>query len=425
MIRETKDSGVEWIGQIPTDWETVRTKTLFTNHKQIAGKDSPNYERLALTLNGVVKRSKDDSTGLQPEAFDGYQVLKPDELVFKLIDLENLQTSRVGLSSYEGIVSPAYIILVPDKEKVIPEYAEMYFLSMWYRAIFNHMGDDGVRSSLNANDLLNVPFILPSLREQTSISKFLKNKCNDIDKVIVDTQRSIDEYKKLEQSIITETVINGIKNNNKEIKYSGFEYIGDIPKYWRIAKVKTAFERKNKKAEQEDPIILSLARSGVRVRDISNNEGQLAESYYNYNPVEPGDLLLNPMDLVSGANCSISNVSGVISPAYINLKAKDGFNPRYYDYYFKIQYWSMSFFAHGRGVSFDNRWTLSVSDLFNYPIIVPPKEEQDEIAAYLDQKCGVIESIIEKKNAFIQNMNDYKKSIIYEYVTGKKEVPEL
>ena len=93
-----------------------------------------------------------------------------------------------------------------------------------------------------------------------------------------------------------------------------------------------------------------MARTGVRERDISNNEGQIAESYYNYNPVDVDDLLINPMDLYSGANCSISKISGVISPAYVNLRYREGYNPQYYDYYFKLQYWLMAFFAHGKGV---------------------------------------------------------------------------
>ena len=167
-----------------------------------------------------------------------------------------------------------------------------------------------------------------------------------------------------------------------EMKNSGVEWIGEIPDEWEVSKVKHSFIRKNEKAMQENPTILSLARSGVKERDISNNEGQLAESYYNYNPVEIDDLLINPMDLYSGANCSISKVKGVISPAYINLKAKKGISPVFYDYYFKVQYWLMAFFAHGNGVSFENRWTLNNETLQNYPIVAPSFEPQQRITSY-------------------------------------------
>ena len=112
-MRTMKDSGIEWIGEIPEDWEIIKTKHCYTTQKNVVGDKSDEYERLALTLQGVIKRPKDDSTGLQPEAFNGYQILKENELVFKLIDLENVSTSRVGYSPYNGIVSPAYIVLTP------------------------------------------------------------------------------------------------------------------------------------------------------------------------------------------------------------------------------------------------------------------------------------------------------------------------
>ena len=203
----------------------------------------------------------------------------------------------------------------------------------------------------------------------------------------------------------------------REFKHSGFEWIGEIPTNWRVGKVKHAFIRKNTKAMQEDPVILSLARSGVRVRDISTNEGQIAESYFNYNPVEPGDFLLNPMDLYSGANCSMSQVSGVISPAYINLRAKEGFVAEYYDFYFKTQYWAMALFAHGKGVSFDNRWTLNADTLFNYAIPIPPVEEQKRIASYLSRKSAAIDSVINQTSSSIAEYKKMRQAVISQAVT--------
>ena len=202
----------------------------------------------------------------------------------------------------------------------------------------------------------------------------------------------------------------------REMKNSGFSWLGEIPKNWSMQRVKHGFTRKNEKAMKENPVILSLARTGVKVRDVSNNEGQIAESYFNYNPVDPGDLLLNPMDLYSGANCSVSNVSGVISPAYINLKSKDGINPFFYDYYFKVQHWMMAFFSYGKGVSFDNRWTLNAETLMNYPIVALPYDEQCKIADYLDKKCSKIDAIIEKQQTVIEKLKAYKLSKINELI---------
>jgi len=201
------------------------------------------------------------------------------------------------------------------------------------------------------------------------------------------------------------------------MKNSGVEWIGEIPAEWKIVKVKQAFYRKNEKAQQENPIVLSLARSGVKVRDISANEGQIAESYYNYNPVSIGDLLLNPMDLYSGANCSISKVEGVISPAYANLRSKEGYFSNFYDYYFKVQYWMMVLFAHGKGVSFDNRWTLTNETLMNFPVVAPSLDEQHRIADFLDEKCAKIDAVIEKQKQVVEKLKEYKLSVITEAVT--------
>ena len=210
--------------------------------------------------------------------------------------------------------------------------------------------------------------------------------------------------------------------NRTNLVKSDIPWIGDIPEGWSICRVKNLFVRKNEKAHQENPTVLSLARAGVKIRDISINEGQMAESYYDYNPVEPFDLLLNPMDLQSGANCSMSLVTGVISPAYVNLRAKEEACPRFYDYYFKTQYWSMAFFAHGKGISFDNRWTLGTDTLFRYNVPFPSLPEQQKIADLLDDKCSKIDEIIASQEKIIEKLKEYKKSIIYEYVTGKREV---
>lgn len=203
----------------------------------------------------------------------------------------------------------------------------------------------------------------------------------------------------------------------RKMKDSGIDWIGQIPQDWNVGKTKDIFIRVNEKARKEKPVVLSLARSGVKIRDISTGEGQLAESYNNYNPVKINDLLLNPMDLYSGANCSVSKVEGVISPAYINLRTKGDNNSSYYDYYFKTQYWAMALFAHGKGVSFDNRWTLGLEAAMNYFVPIPNEEEQIKIANFLDEKVTEIDKVIEKTKETIEEYKKYKQSIINEMVT--------
>lgn len=203
----------------------------------------------------------------------------------------------------------------------------------------------------------------------------------------------------------------------KTMKNSGIPWIKEIPLDWEICRVSDAFFRKNRKAYQLEPTILTLARSGIKIRDISSNEGQIAESYYEYNPVSKNDLLLNPMDLQSGDNCSISKIEGVISPAYINLRHKTNISPDFYNYLFKVYYWTKALFTYGKGVSFDNRWTLNYETLSHLKIVRPKYEEQLKIANYLDKKCGEIDGLISDIEKEIEILSQYKKSIITETVT--------
>lgn len=193
---------------------------------------------------------------------------------------------------------------------------------------------------------------------------------------------------------------------------SGIKWIGSLPNTWGTTTVNKIFYRRKEVNDVENPTVLSLARDGVKIRDISTNEGQLAESYDNYHKVYKDDLMINPMDLISGANCSLSEVEGVISPAYINLAKKENIFPKYYDYFFKYQYWVNAMFIHGKGVSFNNRWTMNWETMSSYKLPFPKFEEQKKIANYLDYQCKKIDEIIVSNNRQIQLLNEYKKSII-------------
>ena len=172
-----KNSGIEWIGEIPDNWQLIRLKDKWYNTKEIAGENSANFERLALTLNGVIQRPKDDSDGLQPKEFNGYQILRENDFVFKMIDLQNVSTSRVGFSPYTGLVSPAYIRFSPKSNNQYCKFTYYFLMSMYYNCVFNSLGGDGVRSALNAADMgiLLIPYpdettqkkIVAEIEEQT------------------------------------------------------------------------------------------------------------------------------------------------------------------------------------------------------------------------------------------------------------------
>lgn len=193
---------------------------------------------------------------------------------------------------------------------------------------------------------------------------------------------------------------------------SGIKWIGSLPNTWSITTVNKIFYRRKEVNDVENPTVLSLARDGVKIRDISTNEGQLAESYDNYHKVYKDDLMINPMDLISGANCSMSEIEGVISPAYINLASKANIYPKYYDYFFKYQYWIKAMFAHGKGVSFNNRWTINWETMASYKLPYPKLSEQREISKFLDKKCLIIDKTINNNNKEIELLEEYKVSII-------------
>lgn len=203
---------------------------------------------------------------------------------------------------------------------------------------------------------------------------------------------------------------------SRELIDSGVKWIGKIPTSWKIRKINKIFFRRKEINTDDNPVILSLARDGIKIRDITSNEGQLAQSYDNYHKVYKNDLLLNPMDLISGANCNLSYIEGVISPAYMNLAAKIECCPKYYDYFFKNQYWIKAMFIHGKGVSFDNRWTLNYETLMNYKVPFPPKEEQIKIANYIDKKISKIDQTIEDNKKEIELLEEYKKNFIAEII---------
>lgn len=420
-MRQMKDSGIEWIGDVPVEWVVGRTKNYYSNHKIVAGEQADNYERLALTLSGVIKRSKEDSVGLQPDAFNGYQVLKINELVFKLIDLENVSTSRVGLSPYTGIVSPAYIVLegLGDTDM---KYGEYFFLSMWQREVFNRMGDDGVRSSLNADDLLNIPYLFPSQDEQRKIALYLDSQCAHIDNIIEKTKESIEEYKKLKQAIITQAVTKGVRGD-RAMKDSGIKWIGEIPEEWSVSLLKYSVRWKSKKGES-DAIVLSLYRDyGVIPKDSrDDNHNVTSLDTGSYKVVDVGDFVINKMKAWQGS-MAVSGYHGIVSPAYHVCEITNNkIYKRYFHHLMRNKSYTPEYLRLSTGMRI-GQWDLGFDDFKNIPFILPEYDEQIEIADYIDEKSIAIDHLIEKKESFIEQLNLYKKTMIYEYVTGKKEVP--
>lgn len=416
-MRAMKDSGIGWVHEIPIGWDIIRGKYVFSNDKEVVGAKVEEYERLALTMKGVVKRSKDDTEGLQPDKFNTYQILKTGELVFKLIDLQNISTSRVGLSPYTGIVSPAYIIL-KGKERVLPKYAEKYYLMMWMNQVFNALGDSGVRSSLNAGELLELSLPVPPMDEQKRIADFLDRECGKIDSIAADIDKQIEILEQYKRSVIQHAVTTGLRSD-VELYRCNIEYVGEIPCHWEVKRGKFIFEYVQKAVCVDDGVITCFRDGEVTLRANRREDGfTVSEKEIGYQGIDIGDLIVHGMDGFAGA-IGISDSRGKASPVLNNLLTFQ--NKRYYMYYLRNMAYKGVFLALSTGIrvrTCDTNW----GKLREIYYAIPPIKEQKAIADYLDKKCAEIDSVIADMKKQLDVLDNYKKSLIYEYVTGKKEV---
>lgn len=234
---EYKDSQVAWLGSVPTHWKVDQTKRHFLRRKEVnVGMACSN--RLALTMNGVIPRSLDDLDGLQSSDFEGYQIFDAGDLAFKLIDLQNIKTSRVGLVGERGIMSPAYIRLKPQGT-ANTRFSYWYFMALYWTQVFNSLGG-GVRQTLAPEELLTVPFPVPSLLEQEAIAAFLDRETTKIDALIAEQEKLITLLAEKRQATISHAVTRGL-NPDAPMKDTGVEWLGQVPAHWEVWKVRHAF----------------------------------------------------------------------------------------------------------------------------------------------------------------------------------------
>lgn len=410
-MREMKDSGVDWIGEIPHDWEIVQTKRVFRSIKRVVGNQVGEYDRLALTLNGVIKRSKEDNEGLQPEKFEGYQILKENELVFKLIDLENVKTSRVGLSSYTGLVSPAYIVLTNESKD--NRFYYYWFMFMYYNEVFNHLGGDGVRSALNAKDLTAIPVPFINECKQHRIADYLDEKCSKIDAIIKKQQTVIEKLKAYKLSNINELIVEvegqsihlgyiaNMKNglnfnvapNGKPLKFLG---VGDFKDYFVL--------------DREDMF-----------SDILIDE-EIDEDYM----LKDGDIVFvrsnGCKDLV-GRAVMVENIDFPLSYSGFCIRFRnirtDILNDRYLLYFFRSPYFREQLKKYSQGSNINNINQVLLSQI---SITVPSIEIQKRAIDDVERLSYNLDKTILGKQTLIDMLIAYKKSLIYEVVTGKKEI---
>ena len=414
-MREMKDSGISWVGEIPKEWSVWRNKYIFKMTKDIV-LPSKNYQLLSLTTTGIKEKDENDNGGKVPENYDGYQVIKENDLVMCLFDLD-CSAVFSGLSPYNGMISPAYKVLKVKKRIATEQY---------YRYWFNYVGSKrfykqyskSLRFTLNADEFNRLFSLLPPLDEQQRIAEFLDRECGKIDGLKADIQTQIDTLEQYKRSVITEAVTHGL-NPSPPMKECSVSWARQIPQHWKVMPNKHLMTKiKNICPIYKGEDILSLTMYGVIVRDLDAG-GKMPSSFDGYQYIKKGNLLMCLFDIDVTPRCiGIIKQNGITSPAYSQFKMKKIANARFYYYYYLMLDYTKELLHLAKNL----RHSLTEDQLGAIKQLVPPLDEQQEIADYLDNKCAEIEQIIADKKTQIETLDGYKKTLIYEYVTGKKEV---
>ena len=429
-MREMKDSGVAWIGEIPKDWKIRKISSvvpIITDYvasgsfadlrENVTYLNEPDYAMLVRTAD--LSGTRDNTVYINKHAYD---FLSNSNLFGGEVILSNI--GSVGnvfqyFPMYErASLAPNAIMLNGSK---CNRYIYYWFLCPITNEELKRIGSSSVQLKFNKTQLKQMPIIYPPIETQHQIAAYLDQKCTQIDALIANQQKQIEKLKAYKQSLITETVTKGL-NPDVPMKDSGVEWIGEIPKDLSVQNIRSLFTIKKDIIGHEPDTVLSITRSGIKIKDISENNGQMADSYANYQIVNIGDFAMNHMDLLTGG-IGISQYNGVTSPDYRVFNLKDNkMNPRYFLYIFETYYRNKIFYAFGQGAANLGRWRLPAKNFYSIYIPVAPIEEQQAIVSYLDQKCTQIDNLIAIKQKKIEKLQQYKKSLIYEYVTGKKEI---
>ena len=422
MARKMKDSGIEWIGEIPEGWEVLAHKYIMHKEKSICEHYS-GEDVISLTLNGVVKRDLENPSGKMPTTFDGYQFVDPNDLLLCLFDID-VTPRCVGLVKDYGVTSPAY-----SRFKIHSGFCNAYYNYLLRfiddEKVFVHLSKN-LRSSLTESDFGTIKTIVPPKAEQQRIADYLDNRTFEIDILLSKARSSIEEYKKLKQAVITQAVTKGVRGE-REMKDSGVEWIGEIPKEWICEKIKYA---------------TSISRG------LFNHRPRNDERYYNgkYPFIQTGDVANATKYIVSYSQTlnelgkavskefpkgtlTMTIAANVGDVAILNFDAYFpdsvvGFIPNknirtlYLFYVFssmKDEFTRTAIKSTQLNLNIDR-----VKETF-IPVTLNVNE-QCEIENYLESKCAEIDGLIAKKEQLVKELESYKKSLIYEVVTGKQEV---
>ena len=411
-MKEMKDSGTAWTGIIPSHWDVGRIDGFYSlRNTKVSDKD---YPPLSVTMGGIIPQLE---TAAKTNAHDDRKLVRKGDFA---INSRSDRRGSCGISSYDGSVSLINTILYP-KRKMDPEYYDWLFHTVQFADEFYKWGH-GIVDDLwttNYQDMKKIKIPVPPIDEQHIIALYLNKQCNSINALSAYIKSEIETLEAYKRSVITEAVTKGL-NPHVEMKDSGIEWLGKIPINWEIKRGKYCLKYLEKPIRPDDEVITCFRDGEVTLRSNRREEGfTISLKEIGYQGIDKGDLIVHGMDGFAGA-IGISDSRGKASPV-LNVLDTDN-NKRYIMYYLRSMAYNGVFLALATGIrvrTCDTNW-VKLREL-SYPI--PPVEEQDMIARFIDDKCNKIDEIIKQKKKQLDVLEQYKKSLIYEYVTGKKEVP--
>lgn len=411
-MRATKDSGFEWIGIIPSEWGLSRIGQVYRlRNTKVSDTD---YPPLSVTNKGIVPQL---DTAAKTNAHDDRKLVKKGDFA---INSRSDRRGSCGISDYDGSVSLINTILAPLNE-MNPGYYDWLFHTVQFGDEFYKFGhgivDDLWTTGWQEMKKITIP--TPPLSEQKRIADFLDAKCAEIDALTADIRTQIDTLEQHKRSVITETVTKGL-DPNAEMKDSGIQWIGNMPAHWDVIRGKYILRYMQKPVREDDGVITCFRDGEVTLRSNRREDGfTMSDKEIGYQGIDVGDLVVHGMDGFAGS-IGISDSRGKASPV-LNVLDTDQCK-RYIMYYLRSMAYSDVFLALATGIrvrSCDLRWN-KLAEL-SYPI--PPLDEQNAIVKHIDSVLSKADAVIADKKAQLATLDEYKKSLIFEYVTGKKEVP--
>lgn len=422
-MREMKDSGIEWVGQIPFSWDVKPIRAKF---REVTEKNKLGIEKNALkfTYGNIVKKGNFDADDddYVANTILNYMVVNPGTIILNGLNLNfDFVTQRVALVKERGIITSAYIAFAPILDNDISAQFFTYLLKAYDSCkAFHNMGG-GVRKILNFAELKKQYIVYPTITEQKRIADFLDTKCAEIDALTADIQTQIDTLEQYKRSIITEAITKGL-NSDAEMKDSGVFYMAPMNAKWRLTKIGYICTKLSRLFKPEDTALICSNSGKVLVRP-DDVTGKMVSDDNAMQGIHAGDIAIHGMDTWHGA-IALSDYDGKITRVVHVCDSTE--DKRFIVYY--LQHLAFQgvykLISNGvRGNTSDFRSWDKVRDIW---IAIPKtKEEQKNICDYLDKQCKSIEKVIAEKKEQIEVLNEYKKSLIYEYVTGKKEVPSI